>query len=72
MKTAILLVAGWLCILAGAAGLVLPLVPGIPLLITGIVLLSRHHHWARRLLARVRKRFPHFGNLGRGEPKRQN
>ncbi|HKD15320.1 MAG TPA: PGPGW domain-containing protein [Candidatus Angelobacter sp.] len=72
MKTAILLIAGWLCILAGAAGLVLPLVPGIPLLITGAVLLSRHHHWARRLLARVRKTFPDFWHLGRSQAKRRS
>jgi len=58
MKTAVLLTAGWLCILAGVAGLLLPVVPGIALLIAGMFLLSRHHSWARWLLARFRKRFP--------------
>jgi len=58
MKTVIILTAGWLCILSGAVGFVLPVVPGIPLLIAGVILLSGHHAWARRLLARFRKRFP--------------
>jgi hypothetical protein len=58
MKTIVLLAIGWLCILVGAAGLVLPFVPGTVLLLTGVILLSQHYHWARRLLALARVRFP--------------
>ncbi len=58
MKTVIVLTAGWLCILLGAAGLVLPIIPGTVLLLTGIALLSQHYSWARWLLARARDRFP--------------
>jgi xanthine/uracil permease len=58
MKTVVLLATGWLCILVGAAGLVLPFVPGTVLLLIGVILLSQHYNWARRLLARARVRFP--------------
>ena len=58
MKTVVLLTAGWLCILVGTAGLMLPFVPGTVLLLTGVVLISQHYNWARRLLARARVRFP--------------
>lgn len=60
MKTLVLLTTGWLCILVGAAGLVLPFVPGTVLLLIGVILLSQHYDWARRLLTRVRVRFPNF------------
>jgi uncharacterized membrane protein YbaN (DUF454 family) len=60
MKTIILLTAGWLCILLGAAGLVLPFIPGAVLLLIGITLLSQHYSWARRLLVRARDRFPNI------------
>jgi hypothetical protein len=48
---------GWVCIILGVPGLILPLLPGIPLLVMGIVLLSREHHWAHRLLVWAKARF---------------
>lgn len=53
MNTVVLCVAGWLCILIGAAGLVLPFMPGTVLLLIGLTLLSKHYAWARRLLERI-------------------
>jgi len=35
------LILGWILLLLGVIGLVLPLLPGIPLLIAGLVILSR-------------------------------
>jgi hypothetical protein len=65
MKTVVLLTTGWLCILVGAAGLVLPFVPGTVLLLIGVIFLSQHYNWARRLLARARVRFPRvWGSIG--------
>ena len=58
IKAVILIVTGWLFILAGVAGLVLPVVPGAILLVGGVMLLSRHYAWARRLLAAGRRRYP--------------
>lgn len=58
MKSLILLVAGWLCLVLGVAGLALPFVPGTALLLTGAVLLAQRYTWARKLLDRLYRRFP--------------
>ena len=58
MKALILNVGGWLCIVTGLAGLVLPLIPGTVLLVTGVMLLAQRYSWARRLLERINKRLP--------------
>lgn len=34
----------------GVVGLLLPVVPQIPFLLGGLLLLAREYHWARRLL----------------------
>ena len=44
---------GWILLVAGAAGLMLPVLPGVPLLIAGLVMLSADHRWARNCLRRV-------------------
>jgi uncharacterized membrane protein YbaN (DUF454 family) len=49
---------GWVLIVLGAAGLFLPLLPGTPLLVLGLIVLSREYVWARRLMTRLRDRFP--------------
>ena len=51
------LIAGWICIGVGLLGLILPVIPGIPLLIFGLVLLSTQHQWAHRVLVWVKARF---------------
>jgi len=48
------LAAGWLLLIAGLAGFVLPVIPGIPLLLAGLGLLAYEYVWARRLLERVK------------------
>jgi uncharacterized membrane protein YbaN (DUF454 family) len=45
---------GWVLVVLGAAGLILPVMPGAPLLIAGLVLLSTEHRWARKCLRRVK------------------
>jgi uncharacterized membrane protein YbaN (DUF454 family) len=57
LKTVALLAPGWALLVAGVAGLFLPILPGIPLLLAALIILSRHHAWARRLLAALRTRF---------------
>ena len=37
----------------GTAGIFLPFIPGIPLLVTGLIVLARRYAWASRLLAQV-------------------
>jgi len=46
--------AGWTLLLLGVAGLMLPFLPGIPLLIAGLIMLSAQHRWARNCLRRVK------------------
>ena len=48
---------GW-ALMLGLLGLLLPVLPGIPLLVAALFLLSREYDWARRLLARARQWFP--------------
>lgn len=42
-------IAGYLCLATGVAGLALPLLPGIPLLIAGLALLGPEHQILRLL-----------------------
>lgn len=48
-------IAAYLCLVVGAVGLALPLLPGIPLLIIGLTLLGPQHP-IRRMLARWKPR----------------
>ena len=50
-------IVGWFFIAAGLLGLVLPVIPGIPLLIAGVVTLSTQHRWARALMLWMKRRF---------------
>ncbi|MDT7816267.1 MAG: uncharacterized protein QOJ42_6183 [Acidobacteriaceae bacterium] len=45
---------GWILVVLGVAGLMLPVLPGAPLLIAGLIMLSANHRWARNCLRRVR------------------
>ncbi len=47
-------VGGWIFVIVGVAGLLLPVLPGVPLLIAGLVLLSADHRWARNCLRKVK------------------
>lgn len=42
-------IAAYVCLIAGIAGLALPLLPGIPLLIVGMALLAPEHPIRRKL-----------------------
>ena len=46
---------GWALIALGIAGCVLPVIPGVPLLIAGLIILARDYAWARRELRRVKR-----------------
>jgi len=52
------LVLGWGFILVGIVGLFLPLLQGILFILVGLGILARHSPWAKRLLDRIKKRFP--------------
>jgi uncharacterized membrane protein YbaN (DUF454 family) len=54
-------IGGWLCLIGGVAGLVFPVLPGVPLLLAGLFLLSTNYQWARQCLHWLKGR---LGKLG--------
>ncbi len=48
------LIGGFTLIALGLLGTLLPIMPGIPLLIAGIALVGTNHPWIRPLMARLR------------------
>lgn len=52
----LLVITGWALLAAGLSGLVLPVIPGIPLLIAGLAILSSQHRWARGLMVWLKRR----------------
>ena len=66
MKKVGFTVSGWIIIALGIAGLALPFVPGLVLILLGLVILSSHYIWAQRTLHWFRGKFPkttNFANL---------
>lgn len=55
---------GWVCLVIGLLGIILPIIPGIPFLIAGLALLSTEHRWVRSLLVWTKRR------LGRWWPQK--
>jgi uncharacterized membrane protein YbaN (DUF454 family) len=58
LKKFVLEALGWALLATGIAGLLLPFLPGIPLAIAGLVILSREYAWAAKLIEALGKRFP--------------
>ncbi|MBI4183747.1 MAG: hypothetical protein HY521_07095 [Proteobacteria bacterium] len=62
--------AGWGFVVVGLAGLVLPVLQGVLFLGVGLYLLADDSPWARRAIARLRRRFPrHAQTLDRAEAR---
>jgi len=58
LKRVALLVAGWMFLVLGAAGLVVPVMPGVVFLLLGLSFLSLEYAWARRWNSHLLRRFP--------------
>ena len=58
LKKILVLVTGWAFIVIGIVGLFLPVLQGIVCIVIGLIILSTEYHWARRLLEKVKTRFP--------------
>jgi uncharacterized protein YqgC (DUF456 family) len=54
------MIVGWGLILMGLLGLILPVIPGIPLLIAGLVTLSTQHRWAHAAMVWTKRRSRRF------------
>jgi P-type Ca2+ transporter type 2C len=57
-KRIALITIGWFFIVAGIAGLFLPLLQGVLFLLIGLVILSKEYRWAGMLVSHVGSRFP--------------
>jgi uncharacterized membrane protein YbaN (DUF454 family) len=58
LKRVSLIVLGWMFLVLGAAGVVLPVLPGILFLLIGLSILSVEYEWAKRWVLPLRRRFP--------------
>ncbi len=58
LKRLLMLAAGWVFLLLGIAGLVLPILQGILFIVIGLSILSTEYGWSRKLLAKLQARFP--------------
>jgi uncharacterized membrane protein YbaN (DUF454 family) len=57
-RRALVIAVGWVFLLAGIAGLFLPILQGILFILIGLVILSTEYIWAHHLLRRLHERFP--------------
>jgi drug/metabolite transporter (DMT)-like permease len=55
LRHALRVIAGVFLIVAGVVGLLLPIIPGIPLLAAGVFTLGVDHPWVRPITARLRR-----------------
>jgi uncharacterized protein len=58
LKRLALIVTGWTLLILGLAGLFLPVLPGVALLIIALSILSVEYEWARRWVLALKRRFP--------------
>jgi hypothetical protein len=58
VNTFLVLLLGWSFVALGVIGLFLPLLQGVLFLLIGLFVLSSEYSWARRLLGKLRSRFP--------------
>lgn len=61
LKRRLIFLGGWGFVALGVAGLFLPFLQGVLFLLIGISILSTEYAWARRLLLKLRQRFPLMG-----------
>jgi Putative transmembrane protein (PGPGW) len=66
VKRISLQVLGWVLLAIGLVGLFLPLLPGIPLALAGLFILSRQYAWARLLRDKIVRRFPRLARMASG------
>lgn len=60
VKRVALMIAGWMFLVLGAAGIFLPVLPGVLFLLIGLSILSAEYDWAHRWVSTLGRRFPAF------------
>ena len=63
MKNFLLQALGYLFLVLGVLGLVLPILQGFLFLAIGLIILAKTTPWAGRLLERFREKYPDAGRL---------
>lgn len=58
IKDIIIFGLGWFFVILGIAGVFLPILQGVLFLLIGLFLLSRKSRWARKLLNKLKYRYP--------------
>lgn len=58
LKRWLKIISGMIMLIVGIIGWLLPVIPGWAFFIPGLILLSTEFHWARRLLAWLKSKFP--------------
>ena len=58
-KKIMIFVIGWFFVILGIVGLFLPVLQGILFLTGGLLILSKESRWAKKVLLKLRARYPH-------------
>lgn len=58
LKDVLIIILGWLFLILGVAGIFLPVLQGILFLLIGLYFLSKKSPWAKKLLIKIKNRFP--------------
>ena len=59
--------SGWTLLALGIAGCVLPVIPGIPLLLAGLLILARDYTWAKSALGKAKRWAVHVRRRARAK-----
>ena len=63
LKRILVVSAGWICLVIGFIGGLIPVLQGWPFGIAGLLILSREYEWAHNLIEKLRTRFPKFARI---------
>jgi uncharacterized membrane protein YbaN (DUF454 family) len=59
--------SGWTLLAAGIAGCILPVIPGIPLLLAGLLILAQDYLWAKSALGKTKRWAVHVRRRARAK-----
>ena len=60
------IIGGFVLLAVGLVAILIPVLPQVPFIIAGLLLLAREFHWARRLLDWAKRRWDSFRNASGG------
>lgn len=60
--------SGWTMLAIGIAGCVLPVLPGIPIALAGLIILARDYSWARSAVRKAKRKLVSLRRRTRSKP----